>query len=130
MNLFKLDFMRYGVVGLVSTIIDYIIFNLLFYFLGGEQYLWLATGLGFLAGTINGYFLNSRWTFAYDTKGKETKKFIQFLIISGVGLLFTEAIVLGLAKVIDLDRNIAKAVAVVVVFFWNYFANKYWTFKK
>ena len=130
-RIFKFDFVRYGIVGATSTVLDYLIFNLSYVLMGNHSnLLWLATAIGFACGTVNGYLLNSRWTFSFDTRGKETKKFIQFIIVSAIGLIFTEIIVLGLATTFSLDRNIAKAFAIVVVFFWNYFANKYWTFRK
>jgi len=125
------DFIKYGMVGALSTVLDFAVFNLSYKMLGNNMsHLWLATAAGFVFGTVNGYIFNSRWTFSYNTKGQELKKFIQFLIVSIIGLLFTELIVLSLANMISLDKNIAKGAAVIVVFFWNYFANKFWTFKK
>lgn len=130
-KLLEKQFIRYGVVGLASTILDFIFLNISFVLLGNSNsFLWLATAIGFLVGTINGYFMNSRWTFQYDTKGSETKKFTQFAIVSAVGFFLTEFIVLSLAHTLDLEKNFAKLAAVVIVFFWNYFANKHWTFKK
>ncbi|MEI6499362.1 MAG: GtrA family protein [bacterium] len=130
-TVFEREIIRYGFVGLISTILDFAFLNITYILLGNiDNHLWLATASGFLIGTINGYIMNSRWTFQYETKGTEAKKFTKFAIIGLVGFALTELIVLGLAHLLDVDKNIAKLIAVVIVFFWNYFANKHWTFKK
>ncbi len=130
-QLLEKEFIRYGLVGAASTAIDFLFLNLSYKLLGNEiNHLWLATAIGFIFGTINGYFMNSRWTFKYGTKGAEAKKMTQFTIVGVVGFALTELIVINLASGLDLEKNIAKGIAVIIVFFWNYFANKLWTFKK
>jgi len=126
-----IEIIRYGLVGAVSTVIDYAILNIASYLMAGDPTkLWLATAFGFAGGLTNGYYMNSRWTFKYNTKGQEPRKFSQFAVVSLVGLGLTELIVLTFANSYQLDKNVAKLIAVVVVFFWNYFGNKLWTFKK
>jgi dolichol-phosphate mannosyltransferase len=130
-KILKIEFIRYGMVGVVSTVIDYIFLNLSHLLMrNSDNTLWLATAIGFCAGLINGYFMNSRWTFKYKTEGREVKKFSQFAIISLVGLGLTELIVLEFTSNGGLSKNIAKLIAVAVVFFWNYFGNKFWTFRE
>lgn len=121
----------YGVVGAVSTVIDLVLLNGSHKIMGNtDSLLWLATAIGFVGGTINGYFMNSRWTFKFNTEGQEAKKFSQFAIVSLVGLGLTELIVLSFSLKFGLTKNIAKLIAVGIVFFWNYGANKAWTFRK
>lgn len=126
-----IEIVRYGLVGFVSTVLDYLILNVSFKMMGDQDdLLWLATAIGFFAGLVNGYYMNSRWTFKYNTEGKEAKKFSQFAIISLVGLGLTELIVISFTNKMGMDKNISKLIAVGVVFFWNYFGNKFWTFQK
>ncbi len=126
-----IEIIRYGIVGACSTALDYLFLNLSHRLMNNaNDKLWLATAIGFAVGLVNGYYMNSRWTFKYKTKGKEAKTFSQFTIISLVGLGLTELIVLGFTNSGDLNKNIAKLIAVIIVFFWNYFGNKIWTFKK
>lgn len=130
-KLLKIEFIRYGMVGAVSTILDIVVLKSTYYMMHNDvKNLWLATALGFIVGTFNGYYMNSRWTFKFNTKGKETVKFGQFAVISLVGLGLTELIVLNLSARASLDETLAKLIAVVIVFFWNYFGNKFWTFRK
>ncbi len=128
---------KYGVVGAVSTAIDMVLLNILKTWLG--WLLWIAVAVGFIGGTVNGYYMNSRWTFSYDTEGQEAKKFSQFAIVSVIGLLLTELIVNFYVAAIDRSLalagreisayNVGKLIAVFLVFFWNFGANKLWTFK-
>lgn len=132
------EFVKYVIVGAVSTVIDMVLLNVLKQVFGWV--LWIPVAIGFLGGTINGYFMNSRWTFHYDTEGQEAKKFSQFAIISLVGLGLTELIVnayvgqvghgLALAGKEISPTNTGKLISIVIVFFWNFGANKIWTFKK
>ena len=131
------EIITYGVVGGVSTVIDMGILKICT--VVGWPY-WLALALGFSAGTVNGYFMNSRWTFRYKTKGKEGLKFSQFAVVSLIGLGLTELIGNSYVHYIGNDltlvghtigfKMVGKLIAVVLVFAWNYLANKFWTFKK
>jgi len=131
-----LQLIKFGIVGAVSTVIDMGLLNLLVYL--GLPY-WASLAIGFAGGTVNGYYMNSRWTFGYNTEGREGVKFGQFAIISGVGLFLTELI--GNYYVANYDaslhilgyeigpQNVGKLIAVVLVFAWNYLGNRFWTFR-
>ncbi|MFA5926685.1 MAG: GtrA family protein [Patescibacteria group bacterium] len=129
------ELVKYGLVGVVSTVIDLVLLKLL---REVGVVLWLAVAAGFSAGTVNGYFMNSRWTFRYNTEGQEAKKFSQFAVISFIGLGLTEIIVHYLSLYLNANfgysvsqgETISKLVSVIVVFFWNFGANKIWTFNR
>ncbi|MDO8649982.1 MAG: GtrA family protein, partial [Candidatus Berkelbacteria bacterium] len=55
--------------------------------------------------------------------------FFKYAIIAAIGLAITEAIIHFLVAEKGLYYNLAKVVAIVIVFFWNFFGNRYWTFK-
>ncbi len=60
---------------------------------------------------------------------------MQFTVVNLIGLAINEAIVLGLHPIFSgvLDDPfaylIAKVIAIGVVLFWNYGANRVWTYK-
>lgn len=120
-TVFGYSIIRFGAVGLISTLIDIGLLNL---FKHWGASLLVATAIGFLAGSVNGYLLNSRYVFqkerSYGAYGK-------FLLVTFIGLLITEGIVHLLEP--GMSFNKAKLVAVVVVFFWNYAFSKLWAFK-
>lgn len=114
-------FLRFAGVGLLSTIIDFGVLNLLLK-VGASIY--IAGALGFFAGFSNGYFFNSRYVF----KAASTARYVKYFVVSIGGLGITE-LLLDLFHVrLGLGANVAKAIAVVVVFFWNYVLSKFWAF--
>ena len=125
------EMVKYGMVGAVATVVDVAIYNLSHYLMhNSPSTLWIAVSLGYGAGTVVGYVMNSRWTFRYDTTGKEVRKFGQFALVTGVGLALTLCIVLSLTHNYGLGKNKAKLAAVCLVFFWNFGANRLWTFRR
>jgi len=128
-------FARFLTVGALGTILD-------FGLLAALKYAGIATifanSFSFTAGVTNNFIWNSRWTFA-DRLTRDRNagaKFLQFLLVSLAGLALNNAIVLLLEAPLgalignaDLGYVPAKIIATGVVVFWNYFANRNWTFK-
>ena len=127
------DFWRFAVIGALSTVIDIGALNALNY-LGFNSY--VAVFFGYFLGAVNGYFFNNNWTYKHLGKKANAKAFSQYVLISFIGLGLTELIIYFLTKIIhsSLSRsellNIYKLIAVVIVFFWNFFANRIITFRK
>lgn len=123
-NIFTIPIIRFGLVGATSTLVDIFTLNLLLH-LGVNVY--LSVALGFLAGSINGYVLNSKVVF----HRKETWwRYAKYLIISAVGLAITELIIhLLFVRWTLMGAIEAKLVAACVILFWNYLMSKIWAFK-
>lgn len=119
------DLVRFGTVGLISTIIDVIILNLLFAL--GWSIFW-AIFWAYFVGSINGYLLNNRWTYRRLGQAPRWSGFIRYAAISFVGLGLTELIVYWLVRA-HLPLNADKIIAVVIVFAWNFLANRLLTFQ-
>ena len=114
----------FALVGVLSTTIDLLLFKG-FLFLGVWK--WLATALGYSAGLLNGYLLNSAFVFQVN---RTVIQSLKYGIVSLGGLLITEGIVLGLSGHSHLITPFkAKLVAVGIVFFWNYVLSRRWAFK-
>jgi putative flippase GtrA len=125
---------QFGVVGVSGTVLDYIVLILLKLLLGWPTL--LANSLAFSIGVANNYTWNSRWTFANPQTEGSLRQFIQFFLVSVIGLLLNNAIVLGLEAPMghliaqpEWGYLPAKVLATSLVMFWNYFANRYWTFR-
>lgn len=127
-------FVRFLTVGAVGTLLDFGILTMLK--LAGFPTL-LANSISFSAGLANNFTGNRLWTFADVTKTDWRKQLIQFTLVSLVGLALNNLIVLSLEGVLGTMFGQpqwgylpAKVIATGVVVFWNYFANRMWTFKK
>ncbi len=127
-------FGRFLAVGGVGTVLDFSLLALLK--LAGLPTLF-ANSLSFIAGLVNNFTWNRFWTFNDAMQTDWRKQLAQFVMVSLVGLTLNNLIVLSLEGMFE---NIlsqpqwgylpAKVIATGVVVFWNYFANRMWTFKK
>lgn len=151
------QFVKFCVVGLSSTIIDFGLLNVLHYRAGLPVA--LAATLSFFVAVCNGFYWNRRWTFRAG-KGNARKQYPKFVATNLVGwalnlsimtLVLVAAESLGLLHVkrtpseviglivvpgpgarafAPLALNSAKALATVIVTAWNFSASKLWTFKQ
>lgn len=118
---------KFGIVGFVGLLIDFSITYVLKESLELNKY--IANTCGFVVAASNNYFLNRRWTFK-SSNHKVMKEYSFFLIISIIGLLLNNFIIVALSDVLfDLNFYISKVIAVLIVFLWNYFMNSYFTFR-
>lgn len=81
-----------------------------------------AATCALIAGSINGFILNKRFTFK-DTSERYTHQYLAYLFVSAVGLLLTLGILYVGVHMLDLHYLIAKAIAVVLVTSWNFSVN-------
>jgi len=125
-------FSRFLIVGAIGTLLDFSVLTILKLF--GLPTL-LANSASFTVGVVNNYTWNRRWTFADVKKDDWRRQLAQFTLVSLIGLAMNNAIVLSLEGTLGvllsqpaLGYLPAKVIGTAVVVFWNYFANRYWTF--
>lgn len=85
---------EYGICGAINTAVDWAIFGLLYHFAGLPAY--VSHGFGFIAGSVCGYTLNSRFTF-HEGRGRTKAQGLQYVGIDAV--LFVSSS--GLMKLMD-----------------------------
>lgn len=90
--------------------------------------LFLAATLSFGVASVNAYVLNHKITF--KSGPTSFTKYLQFLIVSVIGLLLTLILLHIFTEYLNMYYLFAKIITVVLVVFWNYFANVLWTFKQ
>jgi putative flippase GtrA len=98
--------------------------------------------LSFSAAIVNNFLWNRYWTYPDSRSKTPRRQLVQFVIISIIGLAIRTPLfaflsnrlstLIGLTQLpVDVEfigHNLALAIAVVVVMFWNFFANRYWTY--
>ncbi|MBI3163735.1 MAG: GtrA family protein [Chloroflexi bacterium] len=126
-------FARFLTVGAVGTVLDFSILTLLK--LAGLPTLF-ANSISFTAGLLNNFTWNRLWTFGDSVKVDWRRQLAQFTLVSLVGLALNNLIVLSLEGLFGAMLGSsqwaylpAKVIATGMVVFWNYFANRMWTFK-
>lgn len=127
-------FGRFIAVGSVGTLLD---FSLLTAFKMAGLPTIFANSLSFMAGLVNNFTWNRLWTFGDSANVDWRKQLLQFTTVSLFGLLLNNVIVLSLEGILgnmlgqpEWGYLPAKVIATGAVAFWNYFANRIWTFKK
>ena len=126
-------FIKFSLVGLTGTILDFtILIGLKEIFLLTTL---LANSLAFSAGVINNFSLNRKWTYADARQKNLWLQMSQFFAVSTVGVALNNTIVLLLEHPLGEWLHSphsgylpAKVLATGVVVFWNFLANRYWTF--
>ncbi len=131
------QFIKFCLVGASSTLVDLSVF----YFLNTTLGLWwvLADIVSFSLGVTNGFIWNSRWTFDQVENSSPRTRYIKFVAVNLVGLLLSVTIMKTVfalhyggwhhAEPQGWIAIAAKLTATPIVVFWNFFANKHWTFK-
>lgn len=129
---------KFGLIGVLNTAVDFGVYNILIFltdYSRGSRVAALSV-ISFAVALMNSYFWNRRWVFAGAVEKKT--QFIEFIVISLVAASVSYGIVAGMtAYVPPFDglsdkqwANVAKALAVVFSFAWNFVGYKYLVFRK
>jgi len=124
---FVRQFVKFAVVGSIGAVVDFGVLIFLKEIIGFNLY--LANTFSFTAAVLNNYTLNSIWTFA-DQQKQHQRQLPQFFFVSIVGLGINQALLYFFHDIMGLWYIIAKALAILLVLFWNFFANRFWTFRE
>jgi putative flippase GtrA len=135
-------FLRFTVVGLVGAVVDFGTYTILNDLAGVPAV--LASVCSFIAAVISNFLWNRYWTYP-DSRSKPVHHQVtQFIIVSGVGLAIRTPIFALLVKPVSnlfaslpplpfmaqdfLGDKVALGIAIIVVMFWNFFVNRFWTY--
>lgn len=123
--------LRFGVVGMLNTLVDLGFFNL---FLSLDIHPLLATSISYFLATINSYIFNRVWTFGDRRSKKPLFQYSQFLLSNIIGFGLNNLIVYlfmqnAIFDNMTLQLNTAKLVAIVLVVFWNYLVSHFLIFR-
>lgn len=122
---FFFKFIKFGLVGFSGLILDFGVTYLVKEKLRWNKY--VANSLGFILASVNNYVLNRLWTFhSYDPEiGWQYSK---FMLVAVAGLALNNFIIYLLTEKWRLNFYVAKFMAIVIVFLWNFLLNYFYTF--
>lgn len=116
---------RFGLVGVVNTLIDLILFSLLVQ--GAAFGVVAANVLSYGTGILNSFVMNRAWTFNDRSQGRALlRSFLLFVGINLLGLGFSTLLVAGFSTL--MEPILAKVISVPLVFVWNYLASRHLAF--
>ena len=125
---------RFALVGAVATVFDYAVLLILYDVFHVSQ--WISVAAGYGVGLIVCYILSIVWVFPYRSISNKHIEFAVFIIIGVVGLVLTEIVVEVTLRIMSLMPNLtaslggamrisaAKLIAIIIVFFFNFWARK------
>jgi putative flippase GtrA len=126
-------FVKFGAVGTVGAVIDVGLLNLMVLVFNWS--LLAANTLSFSCAVLSNFIWNRLWTFPESRDRSFHSQLTQFAVVSVVGLAINNAVLLLARSVLrhyipaPFDYNLAKAIAIGVVLFWNFGANRIWTYR-
>jgi putative flippase GtrA len=119
------QFVKFGTVGISNTLLTFVVYTALIK-LFGVWYL-AASAIGFVVGAVNGFMLNSRWTF--KGHAADTLTPVRWAIVQGCGLGIDLGLLYVLVHEARLDKLLGQALAIGVVVVVTFLANRAWTFR-
>ena len=140
----KHRFIKFAIVGISGTIVDFAIFNFLSILISLP--IILSSIFSFCVAVVNNFYWNRNWTYPESQETSSRDQLTKFFIVSLLGLIFRtflfsaiEGPTINLVEnqfgnLFSLDpvvvgHNLALASVIIIILFWNYFANRFWTYK-
>jgi putative flippase GtrA len=118
-------FIRFGIVGVMNTLITIVSFWILSKI--GVGYI-TANIISYLIGVVNSYFFNSRWVFKVDSK--KSSRGVRFLIINLIVLVINTGLLILFVDKVGLNKYVAQILVIGICMVLNYFLNRKWTFSE
>ncbi len=138
----RIRFLKFALVGTLGFGVDVGVFNLFRNLVGLPAE--VSSVISFIAAVISNFTWNRIWTYPESRSKPLGSQLLQFGLVNVAGLiirtvifvLITKPLVqlfqsLHLALPVEprvLGENLALATVVVIVMFWNFFVNRYWTY--
>lgn len=150
-------FIKFAIVGVIGTVIDLGISNILMKFVfhvkkeDGSTPVLIASVIGFTIAVISNFIWNRYWTYPDSRSYSVWRQLVQFFAVNIVGLLIravvvgllttpftgilsqmSEGVLKGLSlssdSIAQIGGNLAILVSISIVLIWNFFVNRRWTY--
>lgn len=145
-------FLKFMVVGTIGAIIDLSVTNILasaIFQVGrkDDELFQVATIVGFIIAVMSNFILNRYWTYPETQNKPVAPQLAQFFAVNSFGLFIREIVIsLTRAPIMvvatqllgnRIDENLQTSIgnngsviiALGIVMFWNFFVNRYWTYR-
>ena len=118
---------RFSLVGVVNTLIDFLLFTFCHGFIGLN---YIASQIiGYSFGIANSFVLNKRWTFSATNSNKKTgHELFQFIAVNLFSLFITLLMMSFLVNNLNINVYISKILVTFIAQITNFLAYKLWVF--
>jgi putative flippase GtrA len=113
---------RFGIVGVICTIID---FGLMIFLkeVAGVYYL-IASGISFAVSVVANYLLSMKFVFHGKKNASKMKEFILFVVLSVIGLGLNQVIMWAAVDGMKISYILSKVGATAIVMVYNFVTKK------
>lgn len=125
-SIFKQQVFKFILVGGFCACIEFITFNIFIDFFKIE-YL-IANVISIVIAVVINYVLSRAFVFE-KSKHSKRNEFLSFVLFSVLAIVLNQLILWVFFEVIKLDIRLCKALAIVIVAFFNYLTKKHIVFK-
>lgn len=118
---------RFGVVGALNTIVDFLAFTICNGLLGINYIPSQAAGYSF--GVTNSFILNKKWTFDDRSSNKKTyRELVQFIAVNLISLAITLIAMNYFVKNLRFNIYLSKVIVIFISQITNFLGYKLWVF--
>ncbi|MEC0124914.1 GtrA family protein [Paenibacillus pabuli] len=118
--------LKFGIVGVLNTVVDAMVFTLL---AAACTSALIAQLISYSCGVVNSYWWNGRWTFQdAGRQGKKTE-FMRFIITNLVVLALSSLILYICNSTLGWGIVMSKILVTLSGMVINYIASRYWVFR-
>lgn len=121
MNKLIKQILRFGVVGGLAFVIDYVVLYVLTDIF--HIYYLISSCISFTVSVIFNYILSIKWVFDVNKK-QDMHEFIVFIILSVIGLIINSIIMYIMVDIISVHYMISKLLATLIVMVYNFITRK------
>jgi len=125
-QIIKLEIIKYGLVGVINTLITGIILFVLMNGFGVSYK--ISNAVGYIAGFLNSFILNKFWTFK-GNHASTIRQFIRFAVGFAICYLIQLGLVVVLVEKLSINENISQLIGMVFYTLIGFLFNKLFTFK-
>jgi putative flippase GtrA len=134
--------MKFVVVGTIGFVVDFLTFNIVRQVIGLSPE--ISSIVSFCVAVLSNFLFNRYWTYPDSRSKPILDQLIQFSVVNVIGLVIRTVIfslirspLIEISKIlikninipaIVLGENLSLGIVVIIVMFWNYFINRYWTY--
>jgi putative flippase GtrA len=143
-------FIKFAIVGAIGMVVDFAVLNIMKPIfesiglgvgwdvpLGAHQIQLIAANIiSFSAAVLSNFTWNRLWTFPESRERPLGGQLVQFAIVNVAGLAINTVLLVVMDRYVfqhfvslRLSYNLAKAIAIGVVLFWNFGINRIWTYR-
>ncbi|MBM6905687.1 GtrA family protein [Collinsella tanakaei] len=114
--------MKFGVVGVIATVIDFGVMIFLTEVFGINPV--ASATVSFTVSVIFNYLASMRYVFSHREGMSRQREFVIFIVLSVIGLAINDALMWVGTELTPVDYRIVKVLATAVVMVWNFVSRK------